>query len=140
VDYWWRKCRIGAQGTEGFAEVLTGGGWRAVTETGASSGEGCMNYDLDMPPYIQAIAGWLDDDRNVHPCNFQSAYAGFEIMMGLCRSAILGGQVPLPLTGVMDEIQGLNSHLAGQRALCSTPANAKEYTPAASALEVPAVR
>ncbi|MBU1878129.1 MAG: Gfo/Idh/MocA family oxidoreductase, partial [Chloroflexi bacterium] len=26
VDYWWRKCRIGAQGTEGFAEVLTGGG------------------------------------------------------------------------------------------------------------------
>ena len=29
VDYWWRKCRIGAQGTDGFAEVLTGGGWRA---------------------------------------------------------------------------------------------------------------
>jgi predicted dehydrogenase len=28
VDYWWRKCRMGAQGTEGFAEVLTGGGWR----------------------------------------------------------------------------------------------------------------
>jgi predicted dehydrogenase len=22
VDYWWRKCRIGAQGTDGFAEVL----------------------------------------------------------------------------------------------------------------------
>jgi len=21
VDYWWRKCRIGAQGTDGFAEV-----------------------------------------------------------------------------------------------------------------------
>ena len=31
VEYWWRKCRIGAQGSEGFAEVLTGGGWRAVT-------------------------------------------------------------------------------------------------------------
>ena len=33
VAKWWRKCRIGAQGTEGFAEVLTGGGWRAVTKT-----------------------------------------------------------------------------------------------------------
>src|SRR5215469_16231571 len=51
VDYWWRKCRIGAQGTDGFAEVLTGGGWRAVTKNGACSGPGCMNYDLDMPPY-----------------------------------------------------------------------------------------
>jgi len=28
VPYWWRKCRIGAQGTDGFAEVMTGGGWR----------------------------------------------------------------------------------------------------------------
>jgi len=42
VDYWWRKCRIGAQGTDGFAEVLTGGGWRAVTKGGACSGEGSM--------------------------------------------------------------------------------------------------
>jgi predicted dehydrogenase len=50
VDYWWRKCRIGAQGTDGFAEVLTGGGWRAVTKSGACSGPGSMNYDLDMPP------------------------------------------------------------------------------------------
>jgi len=45
-----------------------------------------MNYDLDMPPYVAEIADWLDDDRKVHSCNFNSAYAGFEIMMGLCRS------------------------------------------------------
>jgi len=31
VDYWWRKNKISVYGTEGFAEVLTGGGWRAVT-------------------------------------------------------------------------------------------------------------
>ena len=35
VPYWWRKCRIGAQGTDGFAEVMTGGGWRAVTAAAA---------------------------------------------------------------------------------------------------------
>ncbi len=127
VDYWWRKCRIGAQGTDGFAEVLTGGGWRAVTKTGASSGPGCMNYDLDMPPYVQDIANWLDDDHKVHPCNFESAYAGFEIMMALCRSAVEGGQVTLPLTQPADELGMLKAYLAGRTVQPSTTANAKEY-------------
>jgi len=140
VDYWWRKCRIGAQGTDGFAEVLTGGGWRAVTKSGASSGPGCMNYDLDMPPYIQDIANWLDDDRKVHPCNFDSAYEGFEIMMALCRSVLDGGQVALPLSGVRDEIHSLSARLPGRKVLLSTPANAKEYTPAKAAPEPAAIR
>lgn len=140
VDYWWRKCRIGAQGTDGFAEVLTGGGWRAVTKAGAYSGPGCMNYDLDMPPYVQDIAAWLDDDRKIHPCNFDSAYVGFEIMMALCRSAIDGGQISLPLTGAMDELQALSARLAGRRVLPSTAANAKEYLPAKPAPEPTRVR
>jgi predicted dehydrogenase len=127
VEYWWRKCRIGAQGTDGFAEVLTAGGWRAVTKAGAVAGGGCMNYDLDMPPYIQDVADWLDDDRNLHPCNFENAYAGFEIMMALCRSAVDGGQVALPLTDTADETEMLRAYLAGRKVLPSTPANAKEY-------------
>jgi len=48
VAKWWGRCRIGAQGTDGFAEVLTNGGWRAVTKDGAGSGEGAMNYELYM--------------------------------------------------------------------------------------------
>jgi len=127
VDYWWRKCRIGAQGPDGFAEVLTGGGWRAVTKNGTSSGPGCMNYDLDMPPYIQEMADWLDDDRKVHSCNFASAYAGFEIMMAFCRSAAKGGQVALPLMGACDELAILKEHVANTKVLLSSPVNAKEY-------------
>ena len=127
VDAWWRKCRIGAQGTEGFAEVLTGGGWRAVTKDGASSGPGSMNYALDMPPYIQQMADWLDDDGQVHPCNFASAYKGFEIMMGLCRSVVEGGQVALPLTEGADELEMLRSHVSKKPVLLSMPENAKEY-------------
>ena len=134
VDYWWRKCRIGVQGSDGFAEVLTGGGWRAVTKSGASSGSGCMNYDLDMPPYIQHIADWLDDGRRVHPCNFENAYVGFEIMMALCRSAVDGGQVALPLTEGADEIEMLRAYLTGRKVLPSTPANEKEYLGAAKNL------
>ena len=86
-----------------------------------------MNYDLDMPPYVEEIADWLDDDRKVHSCNFESAYAGFEIMMGLCRSAATGGQVALPLTGAMDEVELLRNHVADRPVLLSTPVNAKEY-------------
>jgi predicted dehydrogenase len=127
VDYWWRKCRIGAQGTDGYAEVLTGGGWRAVTKTGACEGPGCMNYDLDMPPYIQQMADWLDDDNKVHECNFESAYRGFEIMMGLCRSVAERGQVALPLTAGADELAMLKASVPDRKVLLSMPANAKEY-------------
>jgi predicted dehydrogenase len=109
VDYWWHKNRIGAQGTEGFAEVLTGGGWRAVTrdQKGAISGDGCMNYDSDMPPYIEDIARWLDNDSQVHPCNGESAYEGFEITMGLLRSVVQRGQIKLPLGPGEPELEAI---------------------------------
>ena len=86
-----------------------------------------MNYDLDMPPYISDMAAWLNDETRVHPCNFESAYKGFEIMMALCRSAVEGGQVALPLKSGEDEIALLRGSLAGSKVLLSMPANAKEY-------------
>ena len=77
VAKWWGKNRIGAQGTEGFAEVLTNGGWRAVTKTGGyQTGEGAMNYDLDMPPYIQEMADWLDDSKQGPPVQFRPRLPG----------------------------------------------------------------
>lgn len=127
VDYWWRKCRIGAQGTDGFAEVLTGGGWRVVSKQVSCSGGGSMNYDLDMPPYIQQIADWLDDEQQIHPCNFASAWEGFEIMMACCRSAAQGGQIGLPLASAGNEIEMLRSALPLRKVRLSMPANAKEY-------------
>jgi hypothetical protein len=106
VPYWWRKCRIGAQGTDGFAEVMTGGGWRAVTKTGSFSGEGSMNYDLDMPPTCRKWPiGWTTTKGP--RLQFHTAWEGFEIMMALCRSVIEGGQIALPLTTGMDEIAAL---------------------------------
>jgi predicted dehydrogenase len=113
VDYWWRKCRIGAQGTEGFAEVLTGGGWRALTASSGTviSGPGNMDYAHDMPPYIQEIANWLDDPEQVHPCNGESALKGFEIMMAICRSAVQRGKVTLPLGQGEPELEALQRAL-----------------------------
>jgi predicted dehydrogenase len=113
VDYWWRKARIGAQGTEGFAEVLTGGGWRAVTHDshGVISGPGVMDYAHDMPPYVQDIANWLDDPNCVHPCNGDRALKGFEIMMAACRSAVQRGKVALPLAPGEPELDALKRAL-----------------------------
>jgi predicted dehydrogenase len=127
VPYWWRKCRIGAQGTEGFAEVLTGGGWRAVTKNGIQSGPGGMDYEHDMKPYIQDMVEWLDDNQKAHPCCFENAYKGFEIMMALTRSAAEGGQVALPLTEGMDEIAALKANLPVKRVILSLADSAKEY-------------
>jgi len=129
VDYWWRKCRIGAQGTEGFAEVLTGGGWRAITRDsgGVISGPGCMNYDLDMPPYIADMAKWLDDEQAVHPCNGEEAYKGFEIMMGICRSVVARGQIALPLSDGPAELEELAKVLPDKPVLLSMEENRKEY-------------
>ncbi len=114
VQRWWGKNRIGATGAEGYAEVYTGNGWKAVTRNGILTGDGVMAYDQDMPGYIQDMADWLDHGK-VHPCCFDNAYAGFEVMMGLLRSAARGGQVTLPLRDGAHELEEL------QRALPSTP-------------------
>jgi predicted dehydrogenase len=111
VDYWWRKCRIGAQGSEGFAEVLTGGGWRAVTRDGVLSGPGSMDYAHDMPPYVQGIADWLDDPAQVHPCHGESTFQGFQIAMAMCRSAVRRGKVSLPLGPGEPELEALKAAL-----------------------------
>lgn len=127
VAKWWGKNRIGAQGTEGFAEVLTNGGWRAVTKSGGyETGEGAMNYDLDMPPYIQEIADWLDTGKE-HSCSLKHASLGAEIMFALQRSAALGGQVPLPLTQGADEQSMLKKMLPDRPVLVSSDQNRKEF-------------
>jgi hypothetical protein len=71
--------------------------------------------------------GWLDDDARVHPCNFESAYAGFEITMALCRSVVNGGQVALPLAEPADELAQLKAVIPDRKVLLSMAANAKEY-------------
>ena len=128
VGKWWGRNRIGAQGTEGFAEVLTNGGWRAVTKDGVQSGEGAMNYDIDMPPYIQEMAEWLNGDIECHQNCFANAYAGFEIMTGMCRSVVDGGQIALPLTDDgRDELAEMQAAMPDKQVLLGSPEHAAEY-------------
>jgi hypothetical protein len=86
-----------------------------------------MDYAHDTPLYVQDMAEWLDDDSRIHPCNFESAYKGADIMMGLVRSVIDGGQVALPLTEGRHEIEELRKKLTGSRVLLASPDHAAEY-------------
>jgi hypothetical protein len=91
-----------------------------------------MSYDLDMPPYVEDIARWLDDEASAHPCNGESAYKGFEIAMGVLRSVVARGQVRLPLGPGEPEIEALKNALPDAPVLLSAEANRKEYPTAAS--------
>jgi len=126
VERWWGKNRIGATGTEGYAEVYTGNGWKAVTRNGILTGDGTMAYDLDMPGYIQDMADWLDKGK-VHPCCFDNAYAGFEVMMGMFRSAARGGQVTLPLRDGANELEELRRTLSSAPLQVTLEESKKEY-------------
>jgi hypothetical protein len=70
-----------------------------------------MDYAHDMPPYIQDIAEWMDDPIKVHPCNGESAYKGFEIMMAICRSAVQCGKISIPLGPGEPELEALERAL-----------------------------
>jgi hypothetical protein len=85
-----------------------------------------MNYDLDMPPYIQDMADWLDN-KQAHPCNFEHASLGAEIMLGMQRSAAQGGQVSLPLTSAADEQTLLKGKVSAHPVLVSCEQNRKEF-------------
>jgi len=98
-----------------------------VTKDGVLQGPGTMDYNLDMPPYIEDMARWLDDDNAVHPCNGEDAYKGFEIMMAMVRSVVERGQIALPLPDGPPEIEALAEVLPEKPVLLSMPENRKEY-------------
>jgi predicted dehydrogenase len=126
VERWWGKNKIGAIGTEGYAEVYTGNGYKAVTPNGIITGEGVMNYDLDMPGYIQDMADWLNKGI-VHPCCFENAYAGFEIMMAMFRGATIGGQITLPLQNSVNELEELKKAMPDSPLKVTLEESKKEY-------------
>ena len=98
-----------------------------VTRNGVESGPGGMNYEHDMPPYVQEMADWLDDDDKPHPLRFERAFHGLEIMSALYRSAIEGGQIALPLTTGMNELDGLRDSVPDRRVLMTLADSANEY-------------
>ena len=94
----WLDAGATMAGSEGYAQAVVGSGWRAVTRSdGFVSGDGGFDVSHDQPLYVRDLADWLDDDTQVHPCNGDVAYHGFQVAMAICASALDHRRVDLPL-------------------------------------------
>jgi len=86
----WMNAGVTIHGSEGYAQVIVGSGWRAVTKSsrGILEGQGGFDVKHDQPPFVRHLADWLDDPAKVHPCNGEISYHGFELLAGIVLSAL----------------------------------------------------
>jgi predicted dehydrogenase len=103
-DHFWVDDRLTVYGTHGYAWADTDGRWSALTRSSggevlAEAGEpwGVQEKTRLQPLYLRDLADWLDDETKVHPCNVDISYHGYEILEGLCLSALDHTRVDLPL-------------------------------------------
>ena len=113
VQAFWVDNRLTVYGTHGYAWADTEGRFEAFTRN--SNGEtisdigpgydpgkpghgwGTQEKTTLQPAYLAPLADWLDDDEAVHPCNVDLAYHGYEILEGVCISALEKRPLELPL-------------------------------------------
>ena len=96
----WIDSAVTVHGTLGYARVVTGNGWQAVTKSSGGkvlSGEGDFNPAYEQPLYIKDFADWLDGKITVHPCDGEISYHGFQAVMALYISSLDHHRVDLPL-------------------------------------------
>jgi len=106
TDKFWHKDAVTIHGSHGYARVVTGGGWKAVTKSCGGqilSGPGVFNPEEEQPLYIRELGDWLDDPGKVHCCNGEIAYHGFELVMALCLSSLERRKIDLPLEPLPSE-------------------------------------
>jgi predicted dehydrogenase len=103
-DKFWFDNRLTVYGTHGYAWADTDATWA----TFSSGSRGQLVQEQGEPwrvqekqrlqvLYLADLANWLDDDARVHPCNVELAYHGYEILEGMCLSALDNRRVDLPL-------------------------------------------
>jgi predicted dehydrogenase len=102
-DKFWLDNRLTIRGTAGFLWGDTDDRWGGVTKSrGAFEGEPGPGWDVEsattlQPAYLRELADWLDDETQVHSCNIETAYHGYEILEAMCVSALDQVRVDLPL-------------------------------------------
>ena len=98
-NMFWLNAGATVYGSGGYAQVIVGSGWQAVTRSssGLISGPGGFDVVKDQSPYIKDLADWLDNPTKIHPCNGEVTYHGFELAMGICLSSLEKRKINLPL-------------------------------------------
>jgi predicted dehydrogenase len=97
--------RLTVYGTDGYVYAETDGFWGACTKatdgrliTGKDPGWRNHQQVPIQTPYYTEFAAWLDDDLKPHSCNIDIAYHGYEILEGMCLSALNNTRVDIPIT------------------------------------------
>ena len=104
IDFW-EDDRLTVYGSTGYVWAECNGHWGAFTAAtnGAVIGgkENGFRDELEHPSgqtvYTADLIRWLDDDTQIHPCNIQQAYAGYEALEAMCISALEHRRVDLPM-------------------------------------------
>ena len=96
--------RLTVYGTHGYVWGETDGRWGAFTRHsgGEVFGDEGDSWPVQertrlQPLFAADLADWLDDDARPHPCNIEISYHGYEILEGMCISALDHRRVDLPL-------------------------------------------
>lgn len=96
--------RITVYGTKGYVWAETDGYWGAFTsktggkvQGGKEPGWYHHQEKQIQAPYYRAFAEWLEDDNKVHDCNIQISYHGYEILEGMCLSALEHTRIDFPI-------------------------------------------
>lgn len=103
-EKFWFDDRMTVYGTHGYVWCDTDARWGAFTKasggkvSGGAGVEWLVQEKVRLQPlYLKDFSAWLDDDKQVHPCNLDISYHGYEIMEALCLSAMNHVRVDLPL-------------------------------------------
>ena len=104
IDFWEddRLTVYGAQAMHGL-NAAEAGALLLPQQTDLSSAEKKMDsrdeleHPIGQTKYTGDLIRWLDDDAQIHPCNIQQAFAGYEALEAMCISALEHRRVDLPM-------------------------------------------
>ncbi len=110
-ELFWADNRLTVRGTHGHVWCDTNGRWGGFNRT--TKGEAVQvegeTWDAQEKRlqvlFVRDLACWLDDPAKVHPCNIDVTLHGYEILEGICISALDHRRVDLPLgAGAHDDV------------------------------------
>ncbi len=110
-ENFWADNRLTVHGTHGYVWCDSDGRWGAFNrltkgELVQVQGEPWAIQEPRLQIlFVRDLVHWLDDPARVHPCNIDVTYQGYEILEGICLSALDHRRVDLPLgTGRHDDV------------------------------------
>ena len=96
IDFW-EDDRLTVYGSTGYAWAECSGklgrfycrNKRIYPLSGKENGfRDELAYPIGQTKYTEDLIRCLDDDAQIHPCNIQQAFAGYEALEAMCISAL----------------------------------------------------